>query len=611
MESSKYVLDFGRCNLSDESLSICLSRLPKVTSLNLSYNSITILPACIKECYHLRELHVGNCEQLRLIEEMPPNLEIFFAENCISLTSLSVSKVLNQVFCELDSQTRMIFSPGNEVPKWFHHYNDGNLIEFWVRKEFPALDLCVVIAGWEDGYMEFFEDYLCLRVNDKWTPIPLHVRYDIYDLQMDHMLLFRLGRKVVEDELQGLLLPDQWNRVEVSVEEGTAKSIGIYVYEQENTMHNILFSRPSSLKRTCRDLYNSNSDLVLGCHPLIKKLFPFRGVKNNDTDEWPSLRPPWQEPPLPNVNDGDSNSMALASTGDTINDQDGASMQTSSKKQPSSIAVPIAEENHEEVGLSDNQETFSPPNLETKEVTVNTSMDFEAINKMIQEDPMSAIERLLNGKVSVSSTISGQPEIQIPYFESLQKELKSLLTKFDFSSLISDDFHRSNICFYIEGLEKFESLQPAHRAFIQNFRNFFLNAASNYNKLNEVTNKRIQLKVEREVVSKKLQEARAKDEQMTALISSASLRVKEIVSSNEEIEAQLLKLKHEKEVFELAIIECGKQKEKLRTDCLSWAHQSRDLVVELTKTKKIAQFLEGQVETDKTNFQKLVASIPF
>ncbi|KAK7315432.1 hypothetical protein VNO77_33979 [Canavalia gladiata] len=551
MESSEYVLDFGGCNLSDESLSICLSRLPKVTSLNLSYNSITILPASIKECYHLTELHVGNCKQLRLIEEMPPNLEIFSAENCISLNSLSLSNV----FCELDSQTRMILFPGNEVPKRFHHYNDGNLIEFWVPKEFPALDLCVLITDLEVGYY-FFEDYLCLHVNDKWTPIPVYQTFQVHDLLMDHMLLCRLGREFIKDKLQKLLLPDQWNRVEVSVKEGTAKSIGIYVYEQENTMHNILFSRPSSLKRTCHDLYNSNSDLVLGCPPLIKKRLLSLHEKNNNIREWVSLCSPWQEPLLSNVNDGDSNSTALASAGDTINDQDGASMQTSSEKQPRNIAVPIVEENHEEVGLSDNQETFGPPNMETKEVSVNTSMDFEAINKMIQEDPMSAIERLLNGKVSVSSTISGQPEIQIPYFESLQKELKSLLTKFDLSSLISDDFHRSNICFYFEGLEKFESLQPAHRAFIQNFRNFFLNAASNYNKLNEVTNKRIQLKVEREVVSKKLQEARAKDEQMTALISSASLRVKEIVSSNEEIEAQLMKLRHEKEVFELAINEC-------------------------------------------------------
>ncbi|KAK7315431.1 hypothetical protein VNO77_33978 [Canavalia gladiata] len=531
-------------------------------------------------------------------------------------------------FCE--PGIREFLLPGEEVPKWFHHYTDGHLTEFWVRKRFPALDVGIVFSDLDDE--GFPLEFLLLRVNDKVSTIVIDKDYVVSNLLVDHMFLYQLRRKLIEDELQKLLLPDHWNHVEVSgFKDRAIKSIGVHVYKQENTMdNNILFSRPFSLKRTCHDLYDSNNDMGLGCHPLIKKRVSSLGIKNNNISAWLSMCPSWQAHPLSYVNDGDSNSVALASTDD-------ASMQTSSKKQPSKIeteirlasfqptidppgyiAVPVVEENREEVGLSDNQESFSPPNLETNEVTVNTSMDFEGITKMIEEDPMNAIERLLTGKVSVSlkmqqqsSAQLGLPEVQIPSFEALQKELKNLLTKFDLSSLISDDFHRSTICFYIEGLEKFEFLQPAHRTFIQNFRNFFINAASNYNKLNEVTNKKIRLKVERKVVLNKLQEARAKDERKTSLISSASLRVKEIVSSIEDIEAQLVKLKHEKEAFELAINECGKQKERLRTDCISWAHQSRDLVVELTKTEEIAQFLEYQVEMDETNFQKLVASIPF
>ncbi|KAK7308020.1 hypothetical protein VNO77_41582 [Canavalia gladiata] len=58
---------------------------------------------------------------------------------------------------------------------------------------------------------------------------------------------------------------------------------------------------------------------------------------------------------------------------------------------PRYIEFPIIEENRKDVGLSDNQESYNPPNLETNEVTMNISMDFEGITKMIEEDLMSAI----------------------------------------------------------------------------------------------------------------------------------------------------------------------------------------------------------------------------
>ncbi|KAK7315436.1 hypothetical protein VNO77_33983 [Canavalia gladiata] len=171
----------------------------------------------------------------------------------------SLGLPFTKVFCEPESGIRRFLLPEKEVLKWFHHYIDGHLTEFWVRKEFPALDLCVVIRDWNAEGLLFIQDYLCLRVNDKMNTIYIRGKYVVSDLLVDHICLYQLRRKFIENELLRLLLPDQWNHIEVSgLEGGAIKSIGIRVYKNETSVDNILFSRPSSLKRTCNDLYNSN-----------------------------------------------------------------------------------------------------------------------------------------------------------------------------------------------------------------------------------------------------------------------------------------------------------------------------------------------------------------
>lgn len=90
-------LSFSKCNLSDDSVALCLSFFPNMIRLDLSFNNFTTLPASIKDCYLLRELLVDDCKHLQHIGGMPPNLEKFSAQNCSSLTWLSSSTLLNQV----------------------------------------------------------------------------------------------------------------------------------------------------------------------------------------------------------------------------------------------------------------------------------------------------------------------------------------------------------------------------------------------------------------------------------------------------------------------------------------------------------------------------------
>jgi len=98
----KYI-EFFSCNISDDFIRIGLSWFSNVVELNLSANTFTVLPTCIKECRFLTILILDYCRQLREIRGIPPNLETFSAIRCTSLNNLDLTDLLvsSRVCCPL------------------------------------------------------------------------------------------------------------------------------------------------------------------------------------------------------------------------------------------------------------------------------------------------------------------------------------------------------------------------------------------------------------------------------------------------------------------------------------------------------------------------------
>lgn len=94
---NKVYLYLSSCNLTTEHLVACLNGFANMVYFDISYNNFTVLPACIKECIHLKTLLLNNCKQLQDILVIPPKLEDIDALNCTSLTSQSSSVLLSQV----------------------------------------------------------------------------------------------------------------------------------------------------------------------------------------------------------------------------------------------------------------------------------------------------------------------------------------------------------------------------------------------------------------------------------------------------------------------------------------------------------------------------------
>ncbi|ESW13923.1 hypothetical protein PHAVU_008G238000 [Phaseolus vulgaris] len=250
--------------------------------------------------------------------------------------------------------------------------------------------------------------------------------------------------------------------------------------------------------------------------------------------------------------------------------------------------------------------------------TGNTPLDVEAIDKMIEDDPLSAIENILTGKVSISSkipqstTLSEPPEVQSSPTDVLSKELKDLMQTFSLDDFITDYEQLSKILLILEELQKNENLLSlAQQTFMKTFRLFFNSAVAHHKISDTVGTKKVILNRAKEDILHKLQETKHAQELITTSISNANIRVNEISSCIEQLEEQLSKLKEERESFQLDINEGEKQKEALRNDSILWAHKAKDLVFDLAEIEAKEKALGQQLEADKDAYDQFKASFPF
>ncbi|RDY11777.1 hypothetical protein CR513_03507, partial [Mucuna pruriens] len=280
---------------------------------------------------------------------------------------------------------------------------------------------------------------------------------------------------------------------------------------------------------------------------------------------------------------------------------------------------PGAANAQEQVASSKGQESPDQGDPKADEIfTVNTPLDLEAINKMIEDDPLSAIENILTGKVSISSktpqstTQSEPPKAQSSHADALSKELKDLMQTFSIGDFVTDYEQMSKVLLILEELQKNETfLSLAQQSFIKAFRLFFNNAVSHSKECYSAGIKKVELNRAKEDILLKLQEAKHKQEQITTSISNANNRVNEISSCIEELEKQLSKMKEERESFQLAIDEGEKQRETLKNDSILWAHQAKDLVFDLAEIETKVKSLGEQSEADKDAYDQFKASFPF
>ncbi|XP_028760676.1 uncharacterized protein LOC114719367 isoform X2 [Neltuma alba] len=236
-------LCFSNCNLSDDSLTFCLSYFSNMIYLDLSLNNFMSLPECIKEYHNLKYLFLDHCDQLQHIREMPPNLEKFSAICCTSLTKLSKSKVLKQVF-NFQSGKRNFILPGNKFPERLHYYSRGSFVSFWVRNVFPMAFLWILVKDDQD-YVYNFK----LSVHFNNTKLDISSEWLLLStIKTDHIFICDMRSIIHSTELP---LQNKWNQVKVSLESKTPEikgekgiCFGVHVHDLQSNLANIQFRDP-------------------------------------------------------------------------------------------------------------------------------------------------------------------------------------------------------------------------------------------------------------------------------------------------------------------------------------------------------------------------------
>ncbi|KAF7813413.1 TMV resistance protein N-like isoform X1 [Senna tora] len=255
-------LVIGHCNISDESLSLCLSWFVNVKTLNLQGSNFTILPACINKCRFLTSIDLENCGRLQEIRGVPPNIQYLSAKNCTWLSSESTSILLSE---ELHNTGGKIFSlPQATIPEWFDHRTEGGSISFWFRNKFPALVVCVVIGLTNENFFSI-NFYPHVIINGIYQFCARGFGHT-FEVVSDHILVFDLRSIEFSDKVEDLYLEKEWNYAEisyeasfsdpvwrsyvVSIEEVTQES-GIYVLKEINKMEDIRFTNPYMDNEIC------------------------------------------------------------------------------------------------------------------------------------------------------------------------------------------------------------------------------------------------------------------------------------------------------------------------------------------------------------------------
>ncbi|TKY60166.1 TMV resistance protein N [Spatholobus suberectus] len=238
------------CNQSDDYFPMALAWFGNVKELELSSNNFSFLPECIKDFSSLTLLNLDNCERLREIRGIPPNLEYFSGGNCKSLSFWCIAMLLNQELHEAGNT--MFCLPGARIPDWFEHQSIGPSISFWFHNKFPAMALCFVIGPMgEDSIL--FRPIMTINGNTVEIQFLTEKRF-CFDFPVldDHILI--IGTKYMNfgDNLDKAVSKTEWNHVAVSIgidfeptpKEMIVKRTGLHIIKPKSSMDNIQFTDP-------------------------------------------------------------------------------------------------------------------------------------------------------------------------------------------------------------------------------------------------------------------------------------------------------------------------------------------------------------------------------
>jgi chromosome segregation ATPase len=224
----------------------------------------------------------------------------------------------------------------------------------------------------------------------------------------------------------------------------------------------------------------------------------------------------------------------------------------------------------------------------------------EDINKLIKEDPLFALEKLLIGQVSISS-------IRI-----LLQELKSLMdSSSDLDHLISIQESKSKLFSLFSQLNQHQGLLPSHvKEFIEKVQTFFIDNIIKYTTFQQVLKKHNQLLDSKTDLVNKLWSAYSTQTHIDHEISTANARIEELALQIDEHTKKLEDIENQRDDLKSVVNRFNVQKNKLKAECTEWAQQSKEILFALASSEVDVREAERARNLAREGFANLKSSFP-
>ncbi|KAK2440671.1 putative disease resistance protein [Trifolium repens] len=224
----------------------------------------------------------------------------------------------------------------------------------------------------------------------------------------------------------------------------------------------------------------------------------------------------------------------------------------------------------------------------------------EDINKMIEEDPLLALEKLLTGQVSISS------------IRVLIQELKTLMdSSSDIEHLVSNQESKSKLISIFHQLSQHQGMLTSDmKDFVEKVQNFFNEIIIKHATLQQVFKKHNQLLDSKTDLVNKLWSAKSTQTHIDGETSTANAQIHELSLQIDEHRKKMEDLENQRDGLKSVVNKCDVQKKKLNAECTEWAEQSKELLSALASSEVDIKEAEHAMNLAKEGFANLKSSFP-
>jgi chromosome segregation ATPase len=224
----------------------------------------------------------------------------------------------------------------------------------------------------------------------------------------------------------------------------------------------------------------------------------------------------------------------------------------------------------------------------------------EDINKMIEEDPLLALEKLLTGQVSISS------------IRVLIQELKTLMdSSSDIEHLVSNQESKSKLISIFHQLSQHQGMLTSDmKDFVEKVQNFFNEIIIKHVTLQQVFKKHNQLLDSKAGLMNKLWSAKSTQTHIDSETSTANAQIHELSFQIDGLRKKMEDLENQRDGLKSVVRKCDTQKKKLNAECTEWAKQSKELLSALDSSEVDIKEAEHAMNLAKEGFANLKLSFP-